>query len=97
MIERIEENEKRLDEIVESINDLDSALDKFEKQKKNVKKLNKYYTSKQWIKDFDSYDIKKHKIKAGVLSEDAIWNMNEAINETFYRMERIIGERSEYR
>ena len=97
MIERIEENEKRLDEIVKSINDLDSALDKFEKQKKNVKKLNKYYTSKQWLKDFDNFDIKKHKVKAGVLSEDAIWNMNEAINETFYRMERIIGERSEYR
>ena len=98
MIDRIKKNEKRLDEIVESIDNLNSALDKFENQKENIKELNKYYESKTWIKDFDSYNNGKIKgVKAGVLSEDAVWNMNEAINESFYRMERMVEERSEYR
>ena len=98
MFERVKRNEKRLDEITESIHGLDKALDKFKKQKSNIKNLNKYYESKTWLEDFDNYDPKKFKnIKAGVLSEDAIWNMNEAINETFYKMEKIVEDRSSYR
>ena len=98
MLNRVRKNEKRLNEITESIHELDNALDKFKEQKTNIKELNKYYESKTWINDYDSYNPKKFKnVKAGVLSEDAIWNMNEAINETFYKMERIVGERSEYR
>jgi len=98
MFDRIRKNEKRLDEITESIQELDNALDKFKEQKTNIKELNKYYESKTWLKDYDSYNPKEFKnVKAGVLSEDAIWNMNEAVNEAFYKMERIVGERSEYR
>ena len=91
MFERVKRNEKRLDEITESIHGLDKALDKFKKQKSNIKNLNKYYESKTWLEDFDNYDPKKFKnIKAGVLSEDAIWNMNEEISYLIDEMKSII-------
>ena len=34
------------------------------------------------------------KIKAGVLSEDAVWNMNENINEILEEMKKILKDYS---
>jgi len=53
MIDRIKENEKRLDNVLLSIKKLDEALNDFEINKKNIKMLNKYYGSKIWFKDKD--------------------------------------------
>ena len=91
MIDRITKNEKRLDSILLSIKELGESLDKFESNKRTLKLLNKYYGSDEWFNDREDYDNNKiPRIKAGVLSEDAIWNMNEEINYLLDKMKSII-------
>ena len=93
MIERIIKNEERLDNITTSINNLEKALEDFKKNKKDLNLLNKYYGSKNWFNDKDDYESNKiPKIKAGVLSEDAVWNMNEDIKELIIEMQSIVEE-----
>ncbi len=91
MIERIVENEERLDNILISIKNLEEALKCFDDNRKNVMKVNKYYGSKNWFKDKEAFENNKiPKIKAGVLSEDAVWNMNDNIKEILLDMKKII-------
>ena len=91
MIDRITKNEERLDSILLSIKELGESLDNFNNNRKNLKLLNKYYGSKDWLSDREDYDNNKiPKVKAGVLSEDAIWNMNEEINYLIDEMKSII-------
>ncbi len=87
MIDRINKNEERLDKLLESIKKLNNALDEFESNKKDLDLLKKYYGSKNWFKDKELYENGKIKnIKAGVLSEDAVWNMLDEIDELMNRM-----------
>ena len=93
MIERITKNEERLDRISLNIKKLEEALDGFKSNKKDLYLLNKYYGSKNWFKDKKSYEEEKiPRIKAGVLSEDAIWNLNEDIDDIIKEMKSIIKE-----
>ena len=88
MTDRITKNEERLNN---SIKELEKALEKFKSNKKDINLLNRYYGSKNWFKDKELYETNKIKhIKAGVLSEDAIWNMDEDIRELIKEMEKII-------
>ena len=92
MKKRIETNEKRLDKSLECIKKLEEALEDFKLNKKDLDLLNKYYGSKSWFIDKESFE--NHKItgvKAGVLSEDAVWNMNEDIKDLIEEMKRIIN------
>ena len=92
MIERITKNEERLDSILKSIKDLEEALSKFKANKKNIGLINKYYGSKNWFRDKDNFEQNKiPKIKAGVLSEDAVWDMNEDIKDIILEMKKIIS------
>ena len=88
---RIEENEKRLDKLNESVLVLDKDLDSFEDLIHEYYSLNEYYGSKEWHKDKDDFEKGKIKnVKAGVLSEDAVWNLDENIKDLLTRMEGII-------
>lgn len=91
MKERIEKNEERLDKALTSIKELERALENFESNKKSIDLLNKYYGSKGWFKDKEDYENKKidNRIKAGVLSEDAVWNMNDDIKDIMCKMDRV--------
>ncbi len=90
MIKRIEENEKRLDSLLESVKELEQALEDFKSKKKDLKELKKYYGSKNWLKDKEAYEQNKiPKIKAGVVSEDAVWNLLENIDELKKEMNAI--------
>ena len=92
MIDRITKNEERLDSMVLSIKKLEEALSDFKSKKKKINLLNKYYGSDNWFKDKEAYESNEiSKIKAGVLSEDAVWNMNEDINDLITEMESIIN------
>lgn len=92
MIDRIKTNEERLDQIIISIKTLENAIEEFNANKNNIKLVNKYYGSKNWFKDKDAYEQNKiEHIKAGVLSEDAVWNMNESINDLINEMKKIIS------
>lgn len=91
MIDRIAKNEERLDSLLESIKELELSLKKFESNKKNLYLLNKYYGSKNWFNDKEALEKGYIKAKAGVLSEDAVWNMNEDIKDLILEMKSIIS------
>ena len=91
MIDRITKNEERLDKLSSNIKELEVALENFKTSKKDLDLLNKYYDSKNWIKDKDAYENGSiPKVKAGVLSEDAVWNLNEDINDLIKDMKSIV-------
>ena len=91
MIDRIVKNEERLDNLLEIIKELELSLEKFKSNKKNLYLLNKYYGSKNWFKDKEMHDKGLIKEKAGVLSEDAVWNMNEEIDNLIFEMKDVIS------
>ena len=93
MIDRIEKNEKRLDLIQANVKELERVLKQFKANKKELNLLNKYYESKNWLKDKDDYENNLiPRIKAGVLSEDAVWNLNEDISDLLKEMKSIIKD-----
>ena len=89
---RISINEDRLDKILKSIKNLEIAVNDFKANKKNIELLNSYYESKDWLSDKDAYENKKiSNLKAGVLSEDSVWNMNEDIKDLINEMKDIVS------
>lgn len=93
MIDRISKNEERLDSILLNLKNLENDLNEFKKNKNNLRLLNKYYGSKNWFKDKEDYENNKiEHIKAGVLSEDTVWNLNDDIKDLIDCMENIIQE-----
>lgn len=90
MIERIKNNEEKLDQIIKTYNELNIALNNFESIEDIIKDINKYYGSKEWFFDKEIYEDKKlPPIKAGVLSEDTVWNINEDIKELLEKMNKL--------
>ncbi len=81
MKNRIEKNEKYLDESLTFVKELENLSKSLDQIQPSLSKLNEYYGSKDWYNDIEEYDKKKLNIKAGVLSEDAIWNMNVELDE----------------
>ena len=92
MIDRISKNEKYLDSALLSIDKLEVALALFKSNFDNIDLVNKYYGSKEWFKDKDAFESKKiSDVKAGVLGEDTVWNMNESICDLISEMKEIIS------
>ena len=90
MLERIETNEQKLDKIILAIKELENALNTFENVKEDIIDVNMYYGSKEWFEDKEKIEKGKiERVKAGVLSEDAVWNTNEEIAELIGRMKNI--------
>ena len=92
-IDRIVKNEKRLDDISLNLKDLENALNTFKENKKDLNYLYRYYGSNNWFDDkeaFENNDIPR--IKAGVLSEDAVWILNENIDEIMLDMKEVAEE-----
>ena len=90
MLERIETNEQKLDKIILAIKELENALNTFENVKEDIIDVNMYYGSKEWFEDKEKFEKGKiERVKAGVLSEDAVWNTNEEIAELIGRMKNI--------
>ena len=89
MIERIEKYEEIFNKINKLNKKMDNILDEYKDILKDIKDINKYYGSKTWFKDLESFDNKELKVKAGVLSEDGIWNMDEDIVEIAKKMNQI--------
>ena len=88
-IDRIQKNEERLDLIRRSMKNLEEAFSDFVSHQKDLAYLNKYYGSQNWFQDKDAFEQGKiPRIKAGVLSEDAVWNLNEEIQELKQEMKK---------
>jgi len=91
MIDRISKNEKYLDSALLSIDKLEVALSLFKSNFDNIDLVNKYYGSKEWFKDKAAFESKKISVKAGVLDEDTVWNMNESISDLISDMKEIVS------
>lgn len=90
MIERIKSNEEKLDAMLDIIKRLEKALDDFENSQNTIIELNEYYGSKEWFEDKEAVENGLiTDVKAGVLSEDAVWNTNEKLKELIERMKEI--------
>jgi hypothetical protein len=90
-MKRIIDNEKRLDTLNNIVLNLDKDLTDLENNLNEYYKLNNYYGSKNWLKDKEDFENGKiNNIKAGVLSEDAVWNLDEDINDLLIRMNKLI-------
>ena len=90
-MKRIENNELKLNKLNSIISTLEKDISELESSIKDYKSLNKYYGSKAWFKDKDDFEKGKYSnIKAGVLSEDAVWNMDEDMKDLLKRMKSII-------
>ena len=93
MIDRINKNEERLDNTICCINELKSAIEKFKSNKKDLSLLKKYYGSKNWFSDKESFENNSiSNVKAGVLSEDGVWNMLEELDCLIGDMKDIVLE-----
>ena len=89
--DKISVNEKRLNNLNIIVNNLDKDLTSLEKSLTDYKLLNKYYGSKEWFRDKENFEKGKIKnLQAGVLSEDAIWNLDENIADLINRMDNLI-------
>jgi hypothetical protein len=76
-IERITNMESLFDKSEEVVKRLEAALKDFAKLEHDIAKLEVYYNSPQWRKDFEADEAGKlpQDLKRGVLSEDGIYDL----------------------
>ena len=76
-IERITHMESLFDKSEEVVRRLEAALKDFAALGPDIAKLEAYYNSPQWRKDFEADEAGKlpKDLKRGVLSEDGLWNL----------------------
>ena len=76
-IERIRCMEQLFDFVSESIMELPTTLDKYDKIQEAIATLSDYYSSNEWKQDYDDDEagLLPKDLKRGVLSEDGIWNL----------------------
>ncbi len=78
-IERIRQMEEILDEATLLLDELEEKLADYEKLRPKIKKLEEYYTGRQWKDDIaldEAGELPKD-LKRGVLSQDAVYDMLE--------------------
>ena len=92
-LKRITEMEELFDEVQKAQDSLEKAIEDYRSLQPKVRKLEKYYTGKQWKEDFDRDERGEipADVKRGVLSEDGIYNMLERDKEIM----DLIGEAEE--
>ena len=88
--DRINEMESILDECVEAVEELQASLEYIERLQEKMGKLFEYYGSKEWYEDREAYDAvdpeEQADIKAGVLSEDSVYDLITDVREESFRM-----------
>ena len=82
-VERIKKMEGILDEAKSVFQDLEKSLERYESIRKDLRTLDRYFSSEQWMKDYtaDEEGRLPKDLKRGVLSEDGIYNLLERIRE----------------
>ena len=82
-IKRITEMEEKLDRVQSVLEKLSESLEEYRSVSKDIKVLEKYYTGKNWREDLklDEEGRLPRDLKRGVLSEDAIYDLLELNKE----------------
>ncbi len=86
--ERIEQMEAILDTANGKLNDIETAIAALKDYQGEIRKLEAYYTSADWKKDFALDEAGKLPagLKRGVLSEDGVYNFLERNRELLSRI-----------
>ena len=86
--ERIEKMEKILSNSSKLLEELETILDKLEKDSKNYDELVKYYYSNNWVKDKEDFekDLLPDVESTHVLTEDGIYDMMTSSSGTAIHM-----------
>ncbi len=76
-VERIGQMEQRLDHVTAAVRDLETALERYEAAREDIRQLDRYLGSDDWKADLaaDEAGQLPADLKRGVLSEDGIWNL----------------------
>ena len=92
--DRIKEMENILDKSNKSVYELKKAIDNFKKNEKDLIKLSNYYGSKEYLDDFDAYAEGKvdKSIKAGVLSEDLVYDLLVDYHDLVIEMSKLVNK-----
>lgn len=92
-IERISKMEERLNKVNKVIQELSSALEKYQSVRNDIQILNEYLGSKEWRSDLqaDEDGLLLQNLNRGVLSEDGIWNTIEANRELLEKMNKFVN------
>lgn len=90
-IKRIRQMERHFTRAASAIEKLSTALTKYEDVQEDIAALSDYYGSELWKQDFDDDEARRLpvELKRGVLSEDSIWNLLEALSELRQRAKRL--------
>jgi len=82
-MERIQHMESILDEAADAVKRLLDDLERYEAIKPGLAELEAYYSSGQWMKDYEDDCAGKlpEGLKRGVLSEDAVYNLLQMQDE----------------
>ena len=83
-IRRIQEMETRLDECRTAVDELKVLLDRMEALREPMIRLFTYYGSEDWYRDRER-ELPPD-IKAGVLSEDAVYDVITDVRDASFRM-----------
>ncbi len=88
---RIRQMERHLKHASAALKRLSSALDKYDEAQEDIAALSEYYGSDLWKQDFadDEAGRLPQGLKRGVLNEDGIWNLLEALSELQERQKRL--------
>ena len=86
--ERIDKMEKILSNSSKLLKELETILDKLEKDSKNYDELIKYYYSNNWVKDKEDFekDLLPDVESTHVLTEDGIYDMMTSSSGTAIHM-----------
>ena len=90
-IERIKEMEACLDASEKAIQGLSKALELFESVQPQFRKLCDYYSSDQWVEDYEDDENGKlpADLKRGVLSQDTVYDLITENRELLVQMLKI--------
>ena len=92
-VARIARMESYFDKARQVLDEPDLTSAKYAKVQAKIKRLEKYYTGGQWLKDFEADEAGKlpKDLKRGVLSEDAINDLLDDNKELYERFGRDNG------
>ena len=91
--ERITKMEDHLNESRAALDALEKALEAYASSRKNIRELERYYSGRQWMKDYESWEKGElpEDLRCGVLSEDAVYDLLTDERDLVIRMSDVVG------
>ena len=88
--------EQHLDRASQAVIRLSAAIDDYAEVQEAIRKLENYYDSADWKKDFTDDEAGRlpKDLKRGVLSEDGIWNLLTDNRDLQTRMQTLLDQKT---